>query len=202
MGWPPFLRQPAAAGTAGFDRPGFQRGMDRQPDGAGTLSPDLHRRSAGRAVFAWRRIYRPAQACKPGESARFPKCELLTSSFFWIVAALVTVALGFPYVMPFFLLITGVHHEKLFAALALAAVVAPVWAATQTVTLSVPGMTCSTCPITVKGDFQGRRRQQIDVTFETREAVVTFDDAKTSVQKLTKGNRRRGLSVQRQAVSH
>jgi mercuric ion transport protein len=34
-------------------------GMDRQPDGAGTLSPDL-RRSAGRAVFAWRRIYRPA----------------------------------------------------------------------------------------------------------------------------------------------
>jgi hypothetical protein len=48
-----------------------------------------------------------------------------------------------------FLLITGVHHEKLFAALALAAVVAPVWAATQTVTLSVPGMTCS-CPITVK----------------------------------------------------
>ena len=37
-----------------------------------------------------------------------------------------------------------------------------------------------------EGDFQGRRRQQIDVTFETREAVVTFDDAKTSVQKLTK----------------
>ena len=33
--------------------------------------------------------------------------------------------------------------KKLFAALALAAVVAPVWAATQTVTLSVPGMTCA-----------------------------------------------------------
>jgi copper chaperone CopZ len=27
---------------------------------------------------------------------------------------------------------------------------------------------------------------KVDVTFETREAVVTFDDAKTSVQKLTK----------------
>ncbi|SXX62650.1 MerP [Klebsiella pneumoniae] len=40
--------------------------------------------------------------------------------------------------------------KKLFAALALAAVVAPVWAATQTVTLSVPGMTCASCPITVK----------------------------------------------------
>ena len=31
--------------------------------------------------------------------------------------------------------------KKLFASLALAAIVAPVWAATQTVTLSVPGMT-------------------------------------------------------------
>ncbi|GGZ88318.1 cation transporter [Novosphingobium arvoryzae] len=40
--------------------------------------------------------------------------------------------------------------KKLFASLAIAAVVAPVWAATQTVTLSVPGMTCSACPITVK----------------------------------------------------
>ena len=27
---------------------------------------------------------------------------------------------------------------------------APAWAATKTVTLSVPGMTCATCPITVK----------------------------------------------------
>ena len=40
--------------------------------------------------------------------------------------------------------------KKLFASLALAAVVAPVWAATQTVTLAVPGMTCAACPITVK----------------------------------------------------
>ena len=40
--------------------------------------------------------------------------------------------------------------KKLFASLALAAAVAPVWAATQTVTLAVPGMTCAACPITVK----------------------------------------------------
>lgn len=33
--------------------------------------------------------------------------------------------------------------KKLFAALALIAVVSPVWAAIQTVTLSVPGMTCA-----------------------------------------------------------
>lgn len=77
--------------------------------------------------------------------------------------------------------------KKLFASLALAAIVAPVWAATQTVTLSVPGMTCATCPITVKkaiSKVEGVGK--IDVSFDKREAVVIFDDAKTSVQKLTK----------------
>lgn len=77
--------------------------------------------------------------------------------------------------------------KKLFASLALAAVIAPVWAATQNVTLSVPGMTCVTCPITVKKAISKVDGvSKVDVTFEAREAVVTFDDAKTSVQKLTK----------------
>ena len=77
--------------------------------------------------------------------------------------------------------------KKLFVSLALAAIVVPVLAATQTVTLSVPGMTCSTCPITVKKAISKVEGvSKIDVTFEAREAVVTFDDAKTSVQKLTK----------------
>lgn len=77
--------------------------------------------------------------------------------------------------------------KKLFAALALAAVVAPVWAATQTVKLSVPGMTCSTCPITVKKAISKVEGvSKTDVSFDKRQAVVTFDDAKTNVQKLTK----------------
>jgi mercuric ion binding protein len=79
--------------------------------------------------------------------------------------------------------------KKLFASLALAlvAVVAPVWAATQTVTLAVPGMTCAACPITVKKAISKVDGvSKTDVNFDKREAVVTFDDAKTSVQKLTK----------------
>lgn len=77
--------------------------------------------------------------------------------------------------------------KKLFASLALVAVVAPVWAATQTVTLAVPGMTCAACPITVRkalSKVEGVSKTAVD--FDKREAVVTFDDAKTSVQKLTK----------------
>ena len=77
--------------------------------------------------------------------------------------------------------------KKLFVSLALAAVVTPVWAATQTVTLSVPGMTCAACPITVKKALSKVDGvSKTDVNFDKREAIVTFDDAKTSVQKLTK----------------
>lgn len=77
--------------------------------------------------------------------------------------------------------------KKLFTALAFTAIVAPVWAATQTVTLSVPGMTCAACPITVKqaiSKVEGVNKTS--VSYEKREAAVTFDDSKTSVQKLTK----------------
>ena len=77
--------------------------------------------------------------------------------------------------------------KKLFASLALVAVVAPVWAATQTVTLSVPGMTCAACPIMVKKALSKVEGvSKTDVSFDKREAIVTFDDAKTSVQKLMK----------------
>ena len=69
----------------------------------------------------------------------------------------------------------------------LAAFAAPVWAAPQTVTLSVQGMTCSACPLTVK---QALKKvpgvSKTDVSFENKEAVVSFDDAKTNLQALTR----------------
>lgn len=66
-------------------------------------------------------------------------------------------------------------------------IAAPAWAATKTVTLSVPGMTCAACPFTVKAALSKVEGvSKIDVQFEKREAKVTFDDAKTSVQALMK----------------
>jgi len=68
-----------------------------------------------------------------------------------------------------------------------AAVTAPSWAATRTVTLSVPGMTCSTCPITVKKALvKVDGVQKAEVSYEQREAVVTFDDARTNTDALAK----------------
>ncbi|MDZ4297771.1 MAG: mercuric ion transporter MerT [Moraxellaceae bacterium] len=52
--------------------------------------------------FAWRRIYRPAQDCKPDEICAVPDVQLSYRFMFWIVSLLGLVAIGFPYVMPFF----------------------------------------------------------------------------------------------------
>lgn len=60
-------------------------------------------------------------------------------------------------------------------------------AATRSVTLSIENMTCAACPITVKKALTavaGVERAQVD--YERREAVVTYDDAKTNPAALTK----------------
>ena len=78
--------------------------------------------------------------------------------------------------------------KKLFSTLALCALIAtPAWAATKTVTLSVPGMTCAACPFTVKAALSKVKGvSKTEVQFEQREATVSFDDAKTNVQSLMK----------------
>lgn len=77
--------------------------------------------------------------------------------------------------------------KKLLATFAFALLAAtPVWAATQTVTLSVPDMNCAACPITVKKALSNVKGVgTIKVSLEKREAVVEFDDKKTSIAKLT-----------------
>jgi mercuric ion binding protein len=69
----------------------------------------------------------------------------------------------------------------------------PALAAQKTVALSVPGMTCSVCPITVKvvlNRVEGV--SAVDIRYEERDATVTFDDAKTSVEALTQATTNAG----------
>jgi len=75
---------------------------------------------------------------------------------------------------------------KKFAALAAFALASPLlWAAPQTVTLSVPGMNCAACPITVKKALLAVPGvSKTDVSLDKRTATVTFDDAKTSLDAL------------------
>lgn len=53
-------------------------------------------------LLAWQRIWRPAAVCLPGEVCAIPQVNRAYKKLFWVVAALVIVALGFPLVAPWF----------------------------------------------------------------------------------------------------
>ena len=59
-------------------------------------------------------------------------------------------------------------------------------AETNTVTLSVDNMTCATCPLVVRAalyDLEGV--EKVDISMADKQAVVTFDDQKLTVDQLT-----------------
>lgn len=66
-------------------------------------------------------------------------------------------------------------------------------AAERTVTLAVENMTCALCPITVRTAIErvtGVKDVQVD--FETKTAVVVFDDADATVQDIAEASRQAG----------
>lgn len=76
-------------------------------------------------------------------------------------------------------------NKSIFLAAVLVAFSSPLLAAQKTVTLGVPGMSCSACPITVKkaiSRVDGVSRTEVD--YDKRQAVVMYDDAKANVDQL------------------
>ncbi len=84
-------------------------------------------------------------------------------------------------------------NKNLPTAALLAALIHPAFAAPQTVTLSVPTMDCAVCPITVKKALTGVAGvSAAEVSFEQRQAKVTFDNARTTVEALTQATKNAG----------
>lgn len=82
--------------------------------------------------------------------------------------------------------------SKLSTLLLLAAAM-PALAATRTVTLDVPSMTCPVCPVTVKKALAAVPGvSRVDVVYAKREATVTYDGTKTTVSALTKATANAG----------
>lgn len=77
--------------------------------------------------------------------------------------------------------------------LATALAFSPAFAEMRTVTLSVPGMNCDLCPITIKKAISKVPGVTgVEASYEAKQAVVTFDDAKTTVEALTKATANAG----------
>lgn len=74
---------------------------------------------------------------------------------------------------------------------------APAWASPRTVTLNVSGMTCPACPITVKKALEKVSGvSKVEVQFEKKQVLVTFDDAKTNTDALVKATTNAGYPSQ------
>lgn len=83
--------------------------------------------------------------------------------------------------------------KKLISLLILVVAAPAALAASQRVTLSVPGMTCSACPIVVKMALTGTPGvSKVNIFFEKREATVVFDDNRTNILKLTRATEEAG----------
>ncbi len=78
----------------------------------------------------------------------------------------------------------------------------PAWASPKTVTLNVSGMTCPACPITVKKALEKVSGvSKIDVQYEKKQVVVTFDDTKTNTDALVKATTNAGYPSQPEKVA-
>src|SRR6266852_7242628 len=87
--------------------------------------------------------------------------------------------------------------SMLVAVVAVLVLTAPAWASPQTVTLNVSGMTCPACPITVKKALEKVPGvSKVDVRFERKQVLVTFDDAKTNTDALVKATTNAGYPSQ------
>jgi len=69
----------------------------------------------------------------------------------------------------------------------------PAWAKSQTISLTIPTMDCSTCPITIKAALKRVPGvSSAKVSYARREAVVVFDNEKTSLDELKKATTEAG----------
>lgn len=79
------------------------------------------------------------------------------------------------------------RRKSLIGGALVAALAGSVWASPRTVTLNVSRMTCEACPITVKKALQKVQGvSKIEVRYEKKQVLVTFDDSKTNTDALVK----------------
>jgi mercuric ion binding protein len=88
-------------------------------------------------------------------------------------------------------LLHGVIATVLFA------LSSPLWAVPKSLTLAVPGMTCPTCPVTIKKALMKEQGvASVAVRYEKKELIVSFDDTKTTPDAIMKSTAAVGFPSQ------
>ena len=137
--------------------------------------------------YAFYRIYKKQkpEECEPGGYCANPKSDRINKISLWTVTVFILVLFAFPYIAGYSVSSSGDTASSAFDI-----------GEVQKAILDVPGMTCASCPATVKAaltDVPGVLKA--DVSFEKKKAVVLFDASKTSLQDLVKATTNAGYSA-------
>lgn len=134
--------------------------------------------------YAFYRIYRKpkAEECEPGSYCANPKSDRINKISLWTVTAFVLVLFAVPYIAGYS---ASTPDESGASAFEIGDV--------QKAMLDVPGMTCASCPATVKAALtKVPGVLKAEVSFEKKKAVVLFDASKASPQDLVEATTNAG----------
>ena len=53
-------------------------------------------------ALAYRKIWKPTEACEPGTLCAVPQARLMYKILFWLLALLIVASIGFPYIAHYF----------------------------------------------------------------------------------------------------
>ncbi len=127
--------------------------------------------------YAFYRIYRKpkAETCEPGSYCANPKSDKINKISLWTVTSLIAILFAIPYVTGFSAKRT--HSTNVSSALTANRL--------TKLTLSVPDMSCPSCPFTVQKALKKVPGViQAEVSFEQKKAVVLFDAGRASADQL------------------
>ena len=93
------------------------------------------------------------------------------------------------------------RHAVIAAVVALGLLPPPGYAADRTVTLAVENMDCAACPYIVRTAMAAVPGvSHVEVSFEKKAAVVTFDDVRTTAEAVAAASEKAGYPARRAAA--
>ena len=136
-------------------------------------------------AYAFYRIYRKpkAEKCVPGSYCANPKSDKINKISLWVVTVLIIALFATPYIAGYS--VTKAEQSNSASSL--------VKARLARSTLSVPGMTCPSCPYTIQQSLKKLDGIiQADVNFADKKAVVLYDANKVTVEQMIQATARVG----------
>lgn len=128
--------------------------------------------------YAFYKIYRKpkAEECEPGSYCANPKSDKINKISLWTVTLIVVVLFSIPYLAKD---ISQRGNQTNITTDTGQTV------NLETVVLSVPGMHCASCPLTVRTSLEKVKGvNKAEVLYEQRLAIVKFDPSQTKVEDL------------------